>query len=549
MSERKIWFITRPERDPKFHRDALLALKDATSDFSIKWTRNRAAHLNYERELNRRGIKRENLSNDGSGGRTWAAMLKTFAYVFTDENGFLIPTKVGQKILEGIKVRDNVTKQILTLQIPNSYYLETGFRPQFEEGFRIRPARFLIKLVNQPQLDFYLTKEEITYFALTAKNDNEVFSVTQKIVQFRGEDNYRKSLIKQEIAELYDHRERSDKGARDFELAHGDVAHTFMLICDYTGLVEYIRGESLRIDQANSKKVSEVIGNYDKRYPFNTRYFISLQRLAENNGLDIDSYKASNFWDIKPATNRAKTANKITELLSYYPNVDDLTNNDLKNILIKEFSLKEAEKYVYEIKEVVNRALNNDFVEGYLNEEDNLVFEDKTGEVFKAIGFDVEMRPKPVAKVDTEIEILLKVGKNHSIIIDAKNYRTKFALTASLASHMASEYIPNYEGYDDREVLSYGYVTAADWSGEKNLEKISNLAKRAIPNRDVKGIMLSAKVLLGFLDYCIENNLPKQERINLFISSINNSGYSSVGEFISTIKNKTLYGPSSENQI
>jgi hypothetical protein len=549
MSERKIWFITRPERDPKFHRDALLALKDATSDFSIKWTRNRAAHLNYERELNRRGIKRENLSNDGSGGRTWAAMLKTFAYVFTDENGFLIPTKVGQKVLEGVKVRENVTKQILTLQIPNSYYLETGFRPPFEEGFRIRPARFLIKLVNQPQLNFYLTKEEITFFALTAKNDNEVFSVTQKIVQFRGEDNNRKSLIKQEIAEFYDHRERSDKGARDFELAHGDVAHTFMLICDYTGLVEYIRGESLRIDQVNSKKVSEVIGKYDKRYPFNTRYFISLQRMAENNGLDIDSYKASSFWDIKPATNRAKTENKINELLSYYPNVDDLSNNDVKNILIKEFSLKEAEKYVHEIKEVVNRALNNDFVEGYLNEEDNLVFEDKTGEVFKAIGFDVEMRPKPVAKVDTEIEILLKVGKNHSIIIDAKNYRTKFALSANLASHMASEYIPNYEGYDGREILFYGYVTAADWSGERNLEKISNLAKRAIPNRDVKGIMLSAKVLLGFLDYCIDNNLPKQERIKLFISAINNSGYSSVGEFISTIKDKTVYGPSSENQV
>jgi hypothetical protein len=549
MSERKIWFITRPERDPKFHRDALLALKDATSNFSIKWTRNRAAHLNYERELNRRGIKRENLSNDGSGGRTWAAMLKTFAYVFTDENGFLIPTKVGQKVIEGVKVRDNVTKQILTLQIPNSYYLETGFRPQFEEGFRIRPARFLIKLVNQPQLDFYLTKEEITYFALTAKNDNEVFSVTQKIVQFRGKDNNRKSFIKQEIAEFFDHRERSDKGARDFELAHGDVTHTFMLICDYTGLVEYIRGESLRIDQANSKKVSEVIGKYDKRYPFNTRYLISLQRMAENNGLDIDSFKASSFWDIKPATNRAKTENKINELLSYYPNVDDLSNNDVKNILIKEFSLKEAEKYVHEIKEVVNRALNNDFVEGYLNEEDNLVFEDKTGEVFKAIGFDVEMRPKPVAKVDTEIEILLKVGKNHSIIIDAKNYRTKFALSANLASHMASEYIPNYEGYDGREVLFYGYVTAADWSGERNLEKISNLAKRAIPNRDVKGIMLSAKVLLGFLDYCIDNNLPKQERIKLFISAINNSGYSSVGEFISTIGDKTLYGPSSENHV
>ncbi|MEW9053958.1 MAG: restriction endonuclease [Neobacillus sp.] len=540
MSERKIWFITRPERDPKFHRDALLALQDATNNFNVKWTRNRSAHLDYERALNSRGIKRENISNDGSGGRTWAAMLKTFAYVFTNEEGYLVPTKAGVKILEGIKVRENVTKQILTLQIPNSYFIESGFRPHYEIGFKIRPARFLIKLVNQPQLDYYITKEEITFFVLTSKNDNEISSVTQRIVNFRQFGNIQKSLIKQEIAELYDHRERSDKGARDYKSAHGDVAHTFMLICDYTGLVEYKRGEALRIEYANSKKVSEVIGEYDKRYPFNTRYLISPQRMAENNGLDIDSYKASSFGNKKPATNRAKTVNKINELLSYYPTLDELSSNDIKKILIKEFSLKEAEQYAFDVKSLGSQALNNEFVEGYINEEDNLVFEDKTGEVFRAIGFDVVMRPKPLAKVNTEIEILLTVGENQSIIIDAKNYRTKFALSANLASHMASEYIPNYEGYDGREVTFYGYVTASDWSGEKNLEKISALAKRAIPERDIKGIMLSAKVLLGFLDYCIDNNLPKHQRIELFITAINNRGYKSLGEFISATKDKTL---------
>jgi AlwI restriction endonuclease len=536
MAERKIWFITRPERDPKFHRDALLALRDATNNFSVKWSGNRNAHLNYERALNARGIKREHISNDGSGGRTWAAMLKTFAYVYTDEDGYLRLTKVGKKVLDGEKVRENVTKQILTLQIPNAYFLESGFRPKFEKGFRIRPARFLIKLANQSQLDYYLTKEEITFFALTAKNDNELASVTDKIIRFRGADATEKARMKQEIAEFYDHRERSDKGARDFEAAHGDVAHTFMLICEYTGLVEYIRGEALRVDPSDSKRVAEVISSYDQRYPFNTRFLISLQRMAENNGLDIDSYKASSYGLIKPATNKAKTANKIKELLSRYPNIDELSHNDIKNILLNEFPPKEAEKHAYEIKQVVYQALNNDFVESYLNEQDNLAFEDKTGEVFKAIGFNVEMRPKPNANVETEIEILLKIGDKLSCIIDAKNYRTKFALSASLASHMASEYIPNYEGYDNREVAYFGYVTAADWSGEKNLEKISNLAKRAIPDRDIKGIMLSAKVLLGFLDYCIDNNLPKQERVELFLRAIDNRAYATVGEFLRSIK-------------
>ncbi|MED4582508.1 AlwI family type II restriction endonuclease [Brevibacillus choshinensis] len=538
MAERKIWFITRPERDPKFHRDALLALWDATNGLTVQWSGNRDAHLNYERALNARGVKRENISKDGSGGRTWAAMLKTFTYVYTDENGFLVLTKAGRKILKNERVRDNVTKQILTLQIPNAYYLESGFRPQFESTFRIRPARFLIKLTNQAQLSYYVTKEEITYFVLTAQTDNQLDAVTDKILAFRSASNTLKAQMKQEIAENFDHRERSDKGARDFENAHGDVAHTFMLISEYTDLVEYIRGEALRVAPSNSKRVAEEIDNYDYRYPFNSRYLISLQRMAENNGLDIESYKASSYGSSKPATNKSKTLNKIRELLADYPDLDELTHEDLKKILMNEFPPREAEKHTHDLKQVTHQALNNDFVEGYLNEQDNLVFEDKTGEVFKAIGFEVEMRPKSLANVETEIEILLKFGGSMMGIIDAKNYRTKFPLSAHLASHMASEYLPNYDGHDGLSVSFFGYVTAADWSGEKNLAKISTLAKRAIPGRDIMGIMLSANVLLGFLDYCIDNDLAKQERVQLFLNAIQNRGYAKMGEFLRAAKVK-----------
>ncbi|WIM41141.1 AlwI family type II restriction endonuclease [Paenibacillus sp. PK4536] len=536
MAERKIWFITRPERDPKFHREALLALSDATNSFNIKWSANREAHLEYERSLYRHGVKRENVSNDGSGGRTWAAMLKTFSYIYTDDQGFLKLTKVGKKLIEGKKIRENVTKQILTLQIPNAYFLESGFRPQFESSFKIRPARFLIKLTNQEKLDYYLTKEEITFFALTAQKDNQIVEITNKIFDFRNADSVVKKNMKQEVATQFDHRERSDKGARDFASAHGDVAHTFMLISEYTGLVEYIRGEAIRIEPKKSDEVTSKINEYDYRFPFNSRYLISLQRMAENNGLDIESYKVNNYEKIRPATNKIKSYKKANSLLSSYPNIDALSHEELIEIFENEFSLKEATQLADEFIKVEHKTLNVDFVEEYLNELNNLTFEDKTGEIFKSIGFEVEMRPKSMANVKTEIEILLKYGDNIMGIVDAKNYRTKFNLSANLVSHMASEYLPNYDEYDGRKISFFGYVTASNLSGEKNLEKITQLTKRVIADRSIEGFMLSANVLLGFLDYCIDNNLSEKERVELFLKAINNTGYTTIGKFLSAIE-------------
>jgi len=537
MSKRKVWFIARPERDPTYHRDALKALWDSTDEFSVKWKGNREAHKEYERILVLRNLKRDNISDSGSGGRTWAAMLRTFAYVYINEDGYLELTKVGKKILEGEKVKENITKQIMTLQIPNAYFCESGFRPKFGPEFRIRPARFLIKLAHNEKLDFHLTKEEITYFVLTATNDNQLDEIADKILCFRNASEKERKEMKIEIAKEYDHRERSDKGARDYENAHGDVAHTFMMICDYTGLVEYVRGESvLRADMANLEKNKAEIERYDLRYPFNKRYLISLQRMAENNGLDVDSYKASQYGDIKPASNKTKAQRKIIELLKNYPDPTSLSENRLLEILGTEFPSREAEKHVQELLKNRRNALNEEFVEGYLTERDDFQFENKTGEIFRALGFEVVMRPKPVANASTQIEILLKTDGNRLVLVDAKNHRPKFSLPASLASHMASEYLPNYEGYDGGKIEFFGYVVAGDFSGEKNLRKISSLAKRFFPERDVKGFMVSANSLIGFLDYCIDNGIEPQERSKLFLYAIENRGYKTPGELIKAIK-------------
>lgn len=536
MEERKIWFITRPERDPITHKDALLALKEATNNFTLKWRGNRVLHKRYEEVLNSKGIKRDSVSNDGSGGRTWAAMLRTFSYCYLNEDGFLVLTKVGKKIIQNINVYENIKKQILTLQIPNAYFLESGFRPQYEKGFAIRPVRFLIKLCLQKELSYYLTKEEITFFAMCAKKDNQLDAITDEIIMFRQSSNEFKRIMKHKISDIYDHRERSDKGARDFESAHSDVAHTFMLISKYTGLVEY-RDKTISINKEMINSVRSEINKYDQRYPFNNRYLISLQRMAENNGLDIDSYKASNYGDIKPASNRKKTLQKAEQLLYQYSQPTSLSYDKRYEILLKEFPEAQASELAseFENKETLS-TLDENFIESYINQCNNKAFEDKTGEVLKAIGFDVVMRPKPNNNESTEIEILAKYGTSQFGIIDAKNYKEKFSLSASLASHMASEYIRNYNNYENRHISFFGYVTANDIAGVKNLQKISRLAKQYITNHDIKGFIINAKTLLAFLDYCIENDIPVNERIRLFLRCIDNSAYTNFNILLNKIK-------------
>src|SRR5690625_8047335 len=102
---RKVWFITRPERDPTFHVDALRALQNSTNNFEVVWYGYREAHKRYESVLASEGLKRAHISHDGSGGRTWVAMLRTFGYVYMINEGYLILTIVVVDILISIELR------------------------------------------------------------------------------------------------------------------------------------------------------------------------------------------------------------------------------------------------------------------------------------------------------------------------------------------------------------------------------------------------------------------------------------------------------------
>lgn len=232
MANRNFWFVTRPLRDPQYHADGLRALKKATNNFSQPWKGNRVLHRKYEQYLVDAGMKQDHISRDGSGGRTWAAMLKTYNYVYEDQQGVLRPTKVAKAILNRFKVPENIRKQVLTLQIPNSYFLSPAFKPKYAPGYRIQPVIFLIRLANSQKLNKYITKDEIILFAMTAKRDDELDQQIDKILEYRNSDQDTKAEIEHRIFSENGDITRIDS-RKDFS-KYTDVATTFTILCRFT---------------------------------------------------------------------------------------------------------------------------------------------------------------------------------------------------------------------------------------------------------------------------------------------------------------------------
>ena len=79
-----------------------------------------------------------------------------------------------------------LTNQILKYQFPSSFSLGKGV--QVAERFKIRPFRFLLKLLDDSKIG-YLTEEEIAKVVVTvAENENDKCYnyVVDRIIQFRN---------------------------------------------------------------------------------------------------------------------------------------------------------------------------------------------------------------------------------------------------------------------------------------------------------------------------------------------------------------------------
>lgn len=189
MQERKYWFVTRPKR-------RLDSVPQLLSAFDCvvqggQWAGNRNIQRGYENILEAKGLKRQGERRDGSGsgGRTYAAWLKSLGLIFTRANGQTALTLAGEALLNGTSPASEVlAQQVLKFQYPSTYSI--GRNVNVSSDFRVHPFRLMLRLMDDSRIR-YLDKEEIGLICAvkgTSDSDSCFESLVDAILEHRGSD-------------------------------------------------------------------------------------------------------------------------------------------------------------------------------------------------------------------------------------------------------------------------------------------------------------------------------------------------------------------------
>lgn len=181
------WWVTRPKRKLNSIPEVLSTYAEISLD--QEWQRQRDTHLSFEDALEAAGLKRQGERRDhtGGGGRTYQAWVESLGLIFTQEStGKIKLTLAGEAIMNGDSPVSVLTNQILKYQFPSSYSLSCGVN--VSRRFRIRPFRFLLRLLNDSRIQ-YLTEEEIAKIVITEAERETATCfehIVRRIVEFRS---------------------------------------------------------------------------------------------------------------------------------------------------------------------------------------------------------------------------------------------------------------------------------------------------------------------------------------------------------------------------
>lgn len=157
------WWVTRPKRKLNSIPEVLACC--STVSLNSEWQGNIYSHLAFEKALEDSGLKRAGERRDqrGGGGRTYYAWLFSLGLVFTHEaTGQTMLTLAGEAVVNGTDPVGVLRSQVLKYQFPSPFSLSPlSSKTRVHERFKIRPFRFLLKLLRNSRLGHKISQEEI----------------------------------------------------------------------------------------------------------------------------------------------------------------------------------------------------------------------------------------------------------------------------------------------------------------------------------------------------------------------------------------------------
>ena len=522
--EGRLWWVTRPTRELRDLKPALVCFSELAK--GKKWFGNKALQKRFERE---NPAKTENAGSYGSGGRTWAALLRMWGLWYDDKCVTL--TSAGEVIVSCNNVYQQIVRLIMNFQITSSY----SEHQKLESGFKIFPFRFILKLLLDKKIK-YLQEDEIALFLLQVKNPSEYDKVVKEISRYRKlkkqdktELKDRKNLIANHMVK-YRKKKRRDS-PRDVA-GHWkyikDIANTLVVNIRFFHEIKYDRKKgTITLRSESRKKIKQLLDEYERDHKFSTLYDISEQAFVKHFGLRFDRKKASEK-ETKPQTGSRKQYKRIKSALEKLRRTGNksLGSNLIKSIQEETNDQKEIiEKIISENPEITavqTKKVDQNFADYYLDCAksgiDHKEFEELTRKIFVWIGFETKKHriTRQVGAGKPEIDGLsLNKSSSKSGLLECKS-GAKYTFPIGDCEKMKNVYIPNFRtkkvSGKKYSLDFFVYVVGNQTSGLENFKGI-------IQETKVDGTMIYAKEIINLYDLFLAGKITRDKIWKLFKSN------------------------------
>lgn len=501
------WWVTRPKRKLDSVPETLALIAEHALD--EQWSGERDTHLAVEEALEQAGLKRPGDRRDqrGGGARTYFAWLKSLGLIFQYNEQTKL-TLAGEAIINGDSPVSVLKGQILKYQFPSAFSISRNV--EVHPRFKIHPFWFLLKLLRDYRLGYYLTQDEIARVVIgEAQNesDSTYERVVYSILRYREEGGIQN--VSEFVEQYGSTRERvnPDCPFRSFD----DTANTFLNWLDYTqlvvresGKVSILPEKISEVDSIVGQRISFIDRPEDEVF-FQRKYGIDPKHNKDTRNLT----QSSTITATVLAQNKVRTA-FIAEsikrpIFRINAEIIDLISEQTG---ISETLVEDTLSTFYP-NGAVSSFMSNYFQMAFNGREEATEFEKATCQLFdSAFGFETHH----VGPIGLTPDVLLISNESgYQAIIDNKAY-ARYSITNDHHNRMVHNYIRGLTNYSSsqNELAFFSYI-AGGFSSAIN-GQLSSIYKET----NVKGSAISVSTMIEMVERNQKKSYSHEEIKNIF---------------------------------
>lgn len=492
------WWVTRPKRKLNTIPEVLSTFAEIS--LNEEWQGQRDTHLTLEEALEEAGLKRigERRDQTGGGARTYRAWVASLGLIFTQESTRQTKlTLAGEAIMQGESPVEVLKHQILKYQFPSSFSISRGVK--VSSRFKIRPFRFLLRLLSDSRLEYYLTEEEIAKIVIVEadKETEKCYNyVVDRINEFR---NYGDTCLEED----FDIKYGPSRGKVNPEHPYShllDVANTIVNWLEYTQLAKRNEEKQLVILDDKQSEVAEILSTtpnfidrpeeqeyFQRKFGVDPKHSKDTRNLTETKTITHKIIAEQKIKQSFIAESLKKPIGKITPAL--VDKIIEQTGIDAK--FVEETLLK------YYPHGAIGSFMTEYFEMAFRGRDDATEFELATVELFKsAFGFETEH----VGPIGLTPDVLILSNQDNYIgIIDNKAY-SKYTISNDHKNRMIHNYIKTYKQGQKYPLAFFSYI-AGGFS-----KNINSQIKEIVDESKINGSAISVTNLIKLVeDYGAKN--------------------------------------------